>query len=87
MLAVFTFLSALLWGTFIGASAQCGSPRGRIRLPKGNAIIGNMLFTLPAVSMLFLAPASPGMLIVAAALAVAGLAVGIYVGRTTYWID
>ena len=87
MLAVFTFLSALLWGTFIGARAHRGSPRGRISLPKGNAIIGNILFTLPVISMLLLAPASPGMLIVAAALAVAGLVIGIHVGLTTYWID
>jgi hypothetical protein len=59
----------------------------KIHLPRGGAIFGAILFTLPAVSMLLFAPASGGLLITAGVLTVAGFGIGICVGITTYWID
>jgi len=87
MLAFFSFLSALLWGSFIGAKMHRGYPSTKVHLPYRASIIGNLLFTLPLIPTVLFSPVSHGELILAFALTLVGLCVGILVGITTYWID
>jgi hypothetical protein len=87
MLALFAFLAALLWGSFVGAKLHRGYPSTKIHLPNGWAIFGDLLFTLPVASMLFFDRESGELLITAGVLAVVGFGIGIRVGITTYWID
>lgn len=84
---VLCFLSALLWGSFIGAKMRRGYPADKVHLPQGHAVLGSLLFTLPVVTMFFFSPLSYAGMIVAGVFALAGLGIGIRIGITTYWID
>jgi len=87
MLALYSFLASLLWGSFIGARMQRGYRVDKINLPRAHAIIGAVLFTVPAVATLFTSPVTGQWLIIAGITAVSGFFIGLRVGITTYWID
>jgi hypothetical protein len=78
MLALFAFLAALLWGSFVGAKLHRGYPSTKIHLPNGWAIFGDLLFTLPVASVLFFDRESGELLITAGVLAVVGWVIVIF---------
>lgn len=87
MLALYSFLAAFLWGSFIGARMQRGYRVDKIVLPGAHAIIGAAVFTVPAVATLFTSPVTGQWLIIAGLALTAGFLMGLRVGITTYWID
>lgn len=86
-LPFFALLACFLWGSFIGASFRRGHPLIKVHLPKGAAIVGNLLFTLPLIPLLFFTPVSSTQAILAVLLASIAFVVGLIVGVKVYWID
>jgi len=85
-LAVFVFLTASLWGSYIGASINRKDARPRIPLPRKSTLIMNWLFTFIAISISFTTPASELAGIIWIACFFIGVILGFCIGRSTYVI-
>jgi hypothetical protein len=84
---LFTFLTSLLWGTYIGARTSKAYPSTRIHIPRSSVLLMNCIFTLIAISLSITTPSSDVWAIVWLVALLTGLVVGFFVGRSTYLID
>lgn len=87
MLAFYSFLASLLWGSLIGAGMGGGNDLDKIPLRKSHAVIGAALLTVPALVTFVRTPVSGRALVIAGIAAAAAFLIGLRVGRTTYRID
>ena len=87
MLAFYSFLAALMWGTLIGGSLRRGYAIDKVQLARAHVMIGSVILTLPVAATLVTAHANPRGLVIAGLTAVVAMAIGIRVGIKTYWIE